>query len=1691
MTNGEKAKSDPLQGTKVTSTIATGGGGGVFQSRVGALYLANMLTGLPTAFSLHGCRVEALRFEARYAGAHTDDIFCRVRSTNGTHLQLIQCKRGLNATVSNDDFVDGLQGAWRDFFGLEGSPFDRLCDVLVLATIAPATAANRAAKRLCELSRASVDLADFLLKLKTPKLLDRKHDEVWETFKEVSKSTLTNKYAEELVFQLLRCLRVDIHDLGTESSQEISLVQALLTSGQQGDSGELVWDGLFSYVYEQGIAVGTVTRATWASTAKAGLQEAVSRLSSQRGLGSIAERFSERSRLQFSLISTTLPNGTHIPRGECVARVLGALEERQLTIVTGGPGAGKSAVMAGLAPILRESGPLFFFRADELDRPSLAAVQSLTGVPDPLLTIASLLGGGTPIVVIDSLEKALEARNPGALDELLALVRQNKGAKLCITTRSYALNPLYTNFLASFSSQVVEVPLLSDAEISAAVASSSLEEAIAKDAGVREVLRAPYYLRLAVEFTAGGTELPSVSGNELRRMLWTSRIAPSKGLPAGMATRRQKAFDLVCYQRTERFAQFVMAPDDAEAVDSLLHDAVLAKDAADRVAPAHDVLEDWSLFFRVEREVRSAERDWIALFEKLGSHAGMRRALRTWTAQRSAEGDSDAYALLEATLRQDSEIPRLWRDEVAIGLLRSDQVEDLVARLASSVEFDNANLLKRLCHLLRVACKGPSSIDYSHLADDPANKEIVARIGMAAPVGKAWDVMGELVAKAFPALPPESHSWVVQFCEDAIAHNEGWRRPTQRVRHVFSIAEHYCLFDSETWYREQSIGRRFYALLCSCCGSDVTRFTAFIDVLLKRLAHESDRRDLSAEERLEHLINVKHCKEPSYFTPDTVREVFWALYIGTESRGRRHFRPLGWESDLGLSERAAHKFFPPSVLQGPFRALLLNSYPKSLRFVVDLCNHAADAFAKAQPGEVVVLPPEVSPNGRPHIHDWRLWTAYRGHSVTSYILNCALMALEERLLIEAKSQPETTSQVIEVLLEIGESTFTTGLVAGVLMAHPNLVTEKLLSIFKCPAFFSADIARSVQEPHSLAIYGGHDGLDSERQNERVASNRLPHRRHHLEDLALQLQFNRPDLRDAIFAILDKHVADVAAETEAPEGWRMALKRMDTRGLKFGEPTGDGNLVPLEVADLEPELKQIGDQAYARMQLMNRLAAVRLWAGAITDRTSTFDSSRAESFESPQEPYNEFLQLRPEFQGQDSVMLLGMEDELACALIQRWPTDSSEALQWAKAYLLEVAARQEDKDAWVHRGSTTGELRAGTLILLASVDPQLAKMAEGLANIVTEPVWKVRRAAANAISEVLWPRQPVLADVLTTALSQYAEALDTTIKRPRTRNRDIVDDARAATVKAVLSALSEMKPRARAVPKSLAAVKEWTIALDAARGETPDTWRIQALTAVIRLMADQEGKPRVQHHDPDYVDYEALWETGELLAAELLEQHTDQSPPFELLDYCLEHAPDLSERVLESTLGACMKQEFANAEAFWRVWDRAAAKILPDDSLRTRSRRTFSRFDKVLRTLLFCSIPWPKTWNDLLLLQARPNYIANCLAAAGDSLPALENLLRLMAGVGSAQSVPTCLPQLRDALGRAPAYLFDDGNSLWYAETVCRVAVHEHRETLIRDITLRRAALGILDRLVDAGSSLAFQLRDYLAASPTERAERTA
>lgn len=195
------------------------------------------------------------------------------------------------------------------------------------------------------------------------------------------------------------------------------------------------------------------------------------------------------------------------------------------------------------------------------------------------------------------------------------------------------------------------------------------------------------------------------------------------------------------------------------------------------------------------------------------------------------------------------------------------------------------------------------------MADDPGLKEIRLRLGMAAPGGKAWDVFMGLVAKVFPTLPPENHSWVVQLAEDATSHDATWHKPSQRTLDAFNIAERFCKQDPEGWHREKTVGKRFFALLCRCVGAAPERVEVVIEELLKRIEADSDGRDFHAEERLEFLVNVKNCREACLFVPDLVWRVFKALYVEPEPKITRDFGMSEWEAEHAEDQphrRAAH-----------------------------------------------------------------------------------------------------------------------------------------------------------------------------------------------------------------------------------------------------------------------------------------------------------------------------------------------------------------------------------------------------------------------------------------------------------------------------------------------------------------------------------------------------------------------------------------------------------------------------------------------------------------------------------------------------------------------------------------------------------------------------------------------------------------
>lgn len=1693
MTGNDKKQRDPLAGKQVSSPVGTGGGGPLFQARTQALYLANMLTGLQTAPAVAGGRVRSIRFEARYTGAHTDDIYCEVDGVDGaTWRCFVQCKLSVDVVASDEQFKEAFQAAWRDW--RDQMPFRRSRDVLSITSAAPASKSVDAARQVCELARASGDAADLIAKLETPRLKSARVREAWQVFAAVSRETLGQDYSDAELFQFIRCLRFDVHDLSTDDTQEMVLFSSLLgTWCAQPEQGDFLRASLTEYCLGMGTKPGTATAASWRSTASAVLQRAFDAgNASGSGLAATWAALCARSQRQLSIIGASLPNGVHLERLGLQAAILDAVDEHSVVLISGNAGVGKSGVLVDVAPILAESGPLFVFRADELEGSSLDATLLSAGMSSGVAALEAAANAYARVtMVIDSMEKALEFQKRGALAELLALASSHKSVRLVVTARSHAVTGLLTNFLPPTSLRIVTVPVLTDEELTRAFAASDFSRDEQIDEQLRRVLRVPFYLRLAVSHRMRGLQLHGRTDSDLRKHLWQEGVAPSASPVVGLPERRRKVFDAVCFSRTEKLAQFVEAPADAEAVNALLRDGIFVSDPHGRVAPAHDVFEDWSLFFRIEKEVACAEQDWAALFTALGTHSGLRRAFRVWTAEQADNNHVDALSVLEYCL-STSEAPQLWRDEAMIGLLRSQACERLVPRFAPDLSKGDFALLKRMVHLLRVACKGPASSQPAPADESEIAKEAHIRAAMTTPVGAAWTHVVSLVEQYKESLPEDAWLWVAALLEDA-CHGTAWHEDTPLARSVFNVADYYLSKFDDRWYQDKSLPRRFFDLFTGRVTSAPKRAKEYFDNLVSRVVAASaanqdvapeerlsraPRRDFAAEERLGRALKFLHSQPVSAVLPTTVCNALTAMYVIDDDENEEIRRLLGRRRGkaFGFRNFGVSPFFPASGMSGPFRHLLNYRPATAVRFIVQLANKAAAEFRAATEEYVSILPVSRSANNQEHLHCQEFWHCYRGLSVTDDMLTSALMALEARLLFDAKEKAPEVLPTLEWILENGISTLTTAVVASVVVAHPEVMSDKLMGLFRSPDFFLADRTRRSREFGALAVYGGHDGLDAARQQERVASNRLPHRQSDLQELMLRLQFEQPSRHDTLFAVLDGHIQELEGlpKSEQDDDWRVALKRMDVRGLRLGPPVGDGNTLSLEIVNLDSDLVKKSEVAAERVAHANRRASLDLWADSLTGEMK----SGSVRFSTPAEVLDALRAVRAAESEEEAEIHLGLDHKVAAAMVIGMFGQDSTCDKWAVDLLLdpEMAPRP-------HQFGRNDHLiaLACALVKLASERPGDSRLGHALATIAVNEDPKVRFALADAIGTLPAGLSRETVQAVALGLARYAQLTNQALEHDWDR-RELAHRAAARLARREL----ESRLAGSVLPEPMLVEQpgnpgDWTIALHAARGLAQWPWRETAVLALFNMIAASESS----HDNEREFDYEARQQVARLFASELLRTDTGSALALERLRAALEDAPEFCTEALREVLEVTAGDQCHSREAFWTVWGGAGEVVFKQKTLLSASG-SYRGLVGVLRELLFVGSlgpRWQEGLHHLAFFDERPTYVADCLRQVGDTQAGLQVCLELMYGVGRKSAIPGAIPLLRDAVRAQNTEPFDNPNSQWYAETICRVAVHEHRDALLKSKPLREATLDILNRLIEAGSSIAFQLRDYLATKP--------
>ncbi|MDQ3314393.1 MAG: hypothetical protein M3505_07155 [Verrucomicrobiota bacterium] len=106
---------DTLSGRRVSSPASTGGAGPLFEQRVGAYWLAQLLVrAIPPI--LHDCTITELHFQTEHFGWRTDDSLVVGENGAGVARKLAgQVKRKFTVSASDDDCRKAFLDFWGDF----------------------------------------------------------------------------------------------------------------------------------------------------------------------------------------------------------------------------------------------------------------------------------------------------------------------------------------------------------------------------------------------------------------------------------------------------------------------------------------------------------------------------------------------------------------------------------------------------------------------------------------------------------------------------------------------------------------------------------------------------------------------------------------------------------------------------------------------------------------------------------------------------------------------------------------------------------------------------------------------------------------------------------------------------------------------------------------------------------------------------------------------------------------------------------------------------------------------------------------------------------------------------------------------------------------------------------------------------------------------------------------------------------------------------------------------------------------------------------------------------------------------------------------------------------------------------------------------------------------------------------------
>ena len=1691
---------------QVSSPQATGGAGTFFEQHVDTYWLAQLLVrGIPPI--LLDCTIEEVHFQTERQGWNTDDFLIIGERASGYRKRLAgQVKRSFTISTKDEECRKTIQDFWKDFNNKQ--LFDSSVDRLALVTLRGTNVLLEHFSGLLDGARAARNGNEFELRLNTPGLISSKAIRYCDEIRSIVGDIEGTSVSTSDVWSFLRVLHILSLDLNSATSQTEAVIKSLLayTSKEQDPVGsaEASWNTLLR---EVSLGMPDSRSFGWKE-----LPEALRlRHSPVAGAERLAlSALNDHSSFILDGIRSTIGDDLHLSRVRLVQQVIEQLESTQVVVISGSSGSGKSGIAKDVIKSLASEYFAFGFRAEEFAHPHFdESLQSVRIPANATMLGAILAGQARKVMLVESVERLLETSTRDAFSDLLTLVMRDKSWRLILTCRDYSVELVRSCFLESttIANSVVNVLPMDDEELEMVeVAYPPLARPLG-DETLRRLLRNPFVLDKALKVEWSEARPLPQSERDFRALFWRDIIRVDHYTKAGMPSRREDVFVKIALRRARALTLFSPGHDlDAEVIDKLKHESLIvsSRESHSLIAPAHDVLEDWAILQWIDEKYLEHQGSFRDLSDTLGTYPAIRRTYRKWLDELSNRNPAAADELYSGVMH-DSKLPARFRDDTLVSLLRSSSSAPLLERQSAELFANDKHHLRRIIHLLRVACvKFPDELPESHASSSLLNM----------PDGQSWACVLRLVSDKLGLFSIEERFLLLGLIEDW-SRSINWGNPYPEGFKSVAIIAHWLLA-SFADYRSNDHRKQTLRVLAKIPYGDRERFAYLLTG-----GEEVGERNRTVEDFRKIILEGMEGNPAARDMPDLVISIARDFLLCSEEEVRREGRWFGERLDTeisyGIKQARNHGYFPASAYRGPFLALLRHHSQVGLEFIKTVLNHSADWYFSPRVKSAYVIPDfEIllkfeDGTSRSQRCDVELWNLYRGLSSGPYVLKSLLMALERWLLEIAEAYPLELDAVLLQILRDNDASAVTAVVASVSTAFPHSCSETLLVLLRSPECIMLDRCRvSPDLMNFTRLKGlGFDlkTIDGIYYAERRDADARPHRRQDLEMAIANLQLG--PLAPRIYEILDHHRRELPPLDEQDEEdriWRLALHRMDLRQYTVTEEVATSSVPPeirsqeapnenrqyllLDLKLPEPDLKEMSDQSAARFQSMNARLGLLMWGRKVFDREEDLTYDPDEWRQRLQEAR---IAAECASSNDDHQTSRGGPGFVAAICARdHWVEMDDDERTWCLNVICTEVTREGDlwsPLARVQSGGMSADRPCATVIpllmgKLLNEDLRL-KVFQVLVIALTHAIDEVRWQAALGIGRSLWSVDRDLTMRCVNALAFEAALVQQVVDEERKRpyNDRIQIDRIEATIASDIrrrffevdgipdDALHSFDPT-----RGFGAQSSATI-LAVLGQATSEPASISAFLQLSRtLIAWWDADDDQQHRNERQKERNHGTEFTLTNLLQNFVHRTSLDAATSILQPILDSVDCHPREVHQILLGLIsVEDRHPNTFHFWSLWKLFADKV--------KTAKWLHAIDynygqgKEMVSAIFLGSSWKNgipRWDSL---EGHAYLVNSLFEELPPSSTILENYVRFLFHFGD-QSLPEAFIRISKNLYRGEVMdLLKKRNTVYLLEVLLQRYVYGRPLELKRRHELRDSVLVLLDLLVEAGSSSAFRMRD--------------